>query len=464
MLYFSKTVLKQLAVCLLPVMLVLTTTIPSAWSDVPGRGTIQAAWLNVRSKPNRNAALVTSLKRGTTVKILEDLGPWLKIQHNQTTGYIRNRNRYVHVDEPPRSGKIAELKEKAREIDQKIKRHKTDLEAYVKKEAQLIEGLNQIDIAMHKARQQVDALSEKMDAVNQAIDENREAARILEQRIRENKQYASKRLVALYKLHMLGKMNVLGSADSMYEFLKTRRDIQFIYSHDMEMLENYLEDKDRLSKLTRRLNQEKEEKLALEKKLTHQISILETEKAKRERFLTDIRQKESLRKAALEDLKQAARALDQTIASLHVEPGDNMQHLHGDFSAQRGLLKMPVEGKIITRFGKYKNDRLNIVNFRSGINIAAERGEPVRAVYRGQVLYATWFKGYGNMIIIDHGNSYYTVYAHAQELFKKKGDYVETYEVIATVGDTASLTGTSLYFEVRHKGTPVNPVAWLNTG
>ena len=104
-------------------------------------------------------------------------------------------------------------------------------------------------------------------------------------------------------------------------------------------------------------------------------------------------------------------------------------------------------------------------NFRSGIDIQAERGEPVRAVFRGEVLFAQWFKGYGNMLIIDHGEKYYTVYAHAQELFKKQGDFVETNEVVATVGNTASLSNvTSLYFEVRHQGKPIDPLTWLITG
>ena len=126
---------------------------------------------------------------------------------------------------------------------------------------------------------------------------------------------------------------------------------------------------------------------------------------------------------------------------------------------------MPVSGKILTEFGKYKDEDLKIVNFRSGIDIQADRGEPVRAVFRGEVLFAQWFKGYGNMLIIDHGEKYYTVYAHAQELFKKQGDFVETNEVVATVGNTASLSNvTSLYFELRHQGKPVDPLAWLNTG
>lgn len=125
---------------------------------------------------------------------------------------------------------------------------------------------------------------------------------------------------------------------------------------------------------------------------------------------------------------------------------------------------MPVKGKIVYFFGPYKNNEFNVVNFRSGIVIQAERGEPIRAVFNGKVLYASWFKGYGNMIIIDHGDNYYTVYAHAEELFVSKGDMVENGEVIATVGDTGSLTGTNLHFEVRHHGKPIDPLKWIAKG
>ena len=122
---------------------------------------------------------------------------------------------------------------------------------------------------------------------------------------------------------------------------------------------------------------------------------------------------------------------------------------------------MPVKGKIISFYGPYKNTKFNVVNFRSGINIKADRGEPIRSVFAGITLYSRWFKGYGNMIIIDHGSNYYTVYAHVEELFKQKGDRVETSEVIATVGDTGSIYGSRLYFEVRNHGKPMDPLLWI---
>jgi septal ring factor EnvC (AmiA/AmiB activator) len=125
---------------------------------------------------------------------------------------------------------------------------------------------------------------------------------------------------------------------------------------------------------------------------------------------------------------------------------------------------MPVKGTIVTYFGAQKNPNFNTVSFQSGINIKADRGEPVRCVNGGRVIYARWFKGYGNMIIVDHGDNFYTLYAHVEEMFKNKNDVVDTGEVIATVGDTGSLKGPLLHFQVRHHGKPLDPLEWFSRG
>ena len=176
--------------------------------------------------------------------------------------------------------------------------------------------------------------------------------------------------------------------------------------------------------------------------------------------------KKSAQLAAIEALKRAARDLDEKIKNLNVGSSTASLEEHPavePFQAYKGLLKMPVKGKIVSLFGEFKNTRYQVLNFRSGIEIQTERGEPIKAVYAGKILYADWFKGYGNMIIIDHGGNYYTVYAHIEEAFKSTGDAVESGEVIATVGDTGSITGPKLYFEVRHHGKPLDPMQWLET-
>jgi len=123
-----------------------------------------------------------------------------------------------------------------------------------------------------------------------------------------------------------------------------------------------------------------------------------------------------------------------------------------------------VKGKIISKYGPSSTGDYKSFTFQKGIDIKVERGEPVKSVFKGEVMFAQWLKGYGNLMIIDHGDNYYTLYAHVEEIFKRKGETVKTGDVIATAGDTGSIKGMCLHFEVRHHGKPENPMKWLKKG
>jgi len=243
--------------------------------------------------------------------------------------------------------------------------------------------------------------------------------------------------------------------------------LEKILYQDEIVLETLQKNQNELSLVRRNLDAQKKKKNALEKRLNAKIQELTQKRQKRTQILKKIRNQKALTLAAIKSLKRSAEALNTTFSDFKKEnPGkqpyaDSSPHAFTDL---KGLLIMPVNGKIVELFGPYTNTEFNLVNFRSGINIRAERGEPILAVYKGRTLYASWFKGYGNMIIIDHGDHYYTLYAHAEELFKKKGDPVEAGEVIATVGDTGSMAKPGLHFEVRYHGKPIDPSPWINKG
>lgn len=427
-------------------------------------GTITATTLNVRGTPSLKAAKVAVLKKGDRIAIHDRVDGWLKISRQQVKGYVLDKEQYVHIESRSTPTGIEQLKKEAQSLDQKIESHKSELEQFKYQQTEILETLDQIDISSNTLKQQIDTLQQKTARINDTIRENQQAAQVLGNKIEEARNYASRRLIALYKLSLTGEMNVLGAADSVYAVLRTKKDIALICDHDTKILTGYLQNRARLMAIMDKLAAEQTEKASLGQTMRQQIDAMNGEKEKRRSILKDIRETESARRAALESLEKAARTLDQTIASLYKE-ADTDKQLEGTFPSLKGLLPMPVSGTIINEFGKYQDADFKIVNFRSGIDIRAERGEPVRAVFRGEVLFAQWFKGYGNMIIIDHGEKYYTVYAHTQELFKKKGDLVETNEVIATVGDTTYLSnGTVLYFELRHQGKPIDPLTWLDRG
>jgi murein hydrolase activator len=127
----------------------------------------------------------------------------------------------------------------------------------------------------------------------------------------------------------------------------------------------------------------------------------------------------------------------------------------------RGQLPWPTDGRVVAGFGRQVHPRFGTETFRRGVDIEADEGASIRAIYAGTVLYRGWLKGYGNLIILDHGAGYYTLYAHASELLVAEGDRVKTGQGIARVGETGSLEGPRLYFEVRYQGRPEDPEQWL---
>ncbi len=464
MLSVFQTILKHLIVHVLALFSAIVISAPG-WAQEES-GIIVSELLNVRKGPQRELPTIAVLKRDTKVRILEREEGWLKIAFDGKTGYVRDRAQYIKTTaspaEQPETQDREQLVKKSKAIDQQIQEHKAEVQEYSEKETEIINGLNDLDLTLNNAGQKVAALRLELDELEKQIAANDSATQKLIKEIQTTEKYINQRLVAIYKLNLLGEIHILASANSIFDFTSRKAAIEHILDYDETVIKKYTEDKKHLLELAPRLNQQRREKIDIEENLQQQIKMLSKKRGKRSELLDQIRNKKSLEMAAIDSLKQAAKALDQTIMSLHVEPKETPNKTGNKFDALKGLLNMPVKGKVVSFFGPYKNTKFNVMNFRSGIEIQAEKGEPIHAVSSGLVLFSGWFKSYGNMIIIDHGHNYYTVYAHAEELFKAKGDRVESKEVIATVGDSATFTGeANLYFEVRHHGKPMDPLVWL---
>lgn len=136
-------------------------------------------------------------------------------------------------------------------------------------------------------------------------------------------------------------------------------------------------------------------------------------------------------------------------------PGDSGSR---SFSALRGLLALPVRGELGGRFG---SPRAGGGITWKGLFIAAPTGEEVRAVAGGQVVYADWLRGFGNLLIIDHGENYLTLYANAESLLRRVGEAIRGGDPVATVGNSGGNPESGLYFEIRHEGKPFDPLPWV---
>ncbi len=371
------------------------------------------------------------------------------------------------VEIKDRQTQIEKYQNRQKNIRREIEKSRQEVETFTRQESDIIRRLEQVELDLDQSRKRAAALSREIERLDQEISNASAASEALRKRIKVNEDYVAKRLVAVYKMNWLGKIHLLASAETMHEFILRKAALEHILAYDDKIRSELVKNQAELETVLNRLEAHKAQKGELAAEHAGQIKLMAQERATRKSLLSDIRSQKTLELAAIDALTQSANELDSKIQSLTTkmageQPDNNFPQK--DFSDYKGLLIRPVEGKIISLFGPYKNPTYNITNFRSGIDIKAEKGEPIRSVFAGKVIYSNWFRGYGNMIIIDHGNNYYTVYAHLEETFKAKGDGVETGEVIATVGDTGSMVGTKLYFEVRHHGKPVDPLSWLKKG
>jgi septal ring factor EnvC (AmiA/AmiB activator) len=171
-------------------------------------------------------------------------------------------------------------------------------------------------------------------------------------------------------------------------------------------------------------------------------SILRSRAARENRTAEELRAAASRLEGAIERLPREARAF-------------------GGGGLQRGQVRRPVAGAIRLAFGRQVDPEFGTQTLRNGVEIEAPAGTPVHAVADGRVLFAGWFRGYGQMVIVDHGGDDLTVLGYLDALSVEKGDMVRAGQEIGTVGETGSLSGAGLYFEIRAAGKPVDPQSWL---
>ncbi len=440
-------------------------------------GIVKARQLNMRPGPETKNTPIMKIHKGARFKILKHLNGWLKICYKDKIGYVRNKEKYLKIiylnsmEKEDIFGKgnrnIGQVKSNTDGIDREIKERRARVISFTQKETDIIDSLNDVEHSLDKAGKQAAALRSELETLKKKIKAAEDEAASIEEGIKELEKFSSARLTALYKIERIGKINILASAESMYDFIQRKKALEKILEYDAYSQTKLSQEKIRLHSLLTDLNTRKGKIALLEKDYESQTNIMILKRDEKAGLLLMIRQKKSLELAAIESLRKAAKQLDITIKSFEEEVYHPLQvdnTAQKPFTVFKGLLQKPVKGSIISFFGEYRDLKYNIVRFRSGIDIRADKGEPVHSVYRGKVLYASWFKGYGNMIIVDHGYNYYTLYAHVEELFKAKGDSVESGEVIATVGDTGSMSGSKLHFEVRHHGKPEDPLKWIKQG
>ena len=281
----------------------------------------------------------------------------------------------------------------------------------------------------------------------------------------------SRRLRAMYKVHAQGgALPLLLSGDDPVARAVAVRHLTSLAALDARLIQEYRGTSDRLDDRRRREEARQRELADLKSDAQREQTDADRDAAKRRVLLARVRDERTYHERMVGELTEATRRLEAFISDLQakqrrlarVPPPKGAAVPPGvGFGTLRGRLPWPTEGRIIAAFGAQVHPRFGTRTFRNGVDIEANEGKDVAAVFGGHVVYTGWFKGYGNLIILDHDNEYYTLYAHMADIGVKEGDDVRQGQRIGTVGDTGSLDGPRLYFEVRYQGKPQDPEQWL---
>lgn len=361
---------------------------------------------------------------------------------------------------------VISRKEKLSDIDKKIKKEREKITQAEKKELSTVNQLNTIDKKLSKNRDDLSRLNRKSKNLEEDMLTTNNQLEQINQDIAQRKKLFNKRIVALYKYQRSGGiLRTIFSSDSYLDLSQRTTFIGMILDHDIQLIHQFLEHVSLTIEKKKTLleNQKSLEKVRasiLEKK-----SQISDQKREKSTLLKKIRNEKNTYLAAVKELEKSSLELQSLIERLEEEltmgKGQFIPEKGKGFATLKGKLLFPASGKIISRYGNQVDSQLNTVTFQKGIEISTEHGKEIKAIYEGKVLYADWFKGYGNIVILDHGDSYYSLYAHLSKILARVGDRIEAGEVIALSGDTGSLKGPSLYFELRHHGKPLNPLNWL---
>jgi len=344
-----------------------------------------------------------------------------------------------------------------------------------KREASILVELEDTEKRLAEKRRQIGTLDARVKKAQADVSGLQGEIGRLEVQRRGQEETLGRRLRLLYKLQSQGGVLplVLSGEDPVAQAIRLRH-LTTLATVDARAIREYRSTSEGLADRKVRVETRRVELASLRSQAEEERAEADREASRRRSLLAKVRDERASHERLVGELSEATRRLEAFIRDLQLKqrraaarpPSAPTRPAPGDtggpgLAGVRGRLSWPAEGKVVGEYGAQVHPRFGTKTFRNGIDIEVAEGTDIKAVYPGHVVYTGWFRGYGNLIIVDHGGEYYTLYAHAADIKVAEGEDVRQGQNIGTVGDTGSLQGPRLYFEVRHQGKPQDPAQWL---
>ncbi len=312
---------------------------------------------------------------------------------------------------------------------------------------------------MGELLKKIDQIQKGLQQQNRELEQLNQEKTGLQEALLQQEQALATHLRVAYRQGRQSQLQLLLNQESPERLSRLLGYHQRLLQSQRDRLDRYLATLDRLDALEPHILARRDALAENRQALEQQRKTLTSHQTRRQQTLAQLNASLNDKDAELRQMQEDRDRLQQLLTRVTQSLGN--QPLPGEgasFSSRKGKLLWPAQGRVVSRFG---SPRLGSQLPRNGMLIGAGAGEPVLAVHHGRIVFADYFRGHGLLIIIDHGEGYLSLYAHNQSLFKATGDWVKAGEAIASVGNSGGQEQAGLYFEIRHRGQPTDPVAWL---
>lgn len=353
------------------------------------------------------------------------------------------------------------LSEEKKELDilkKRLNRANKKLSSVHKKEASLLQTLSQMEDRLKVRERELEIFKWNIEINKRKIGKLEALISKTENNIQLQKQALSKWLRIVYKEGKEYPVRVLFSSKNISDLLQRVKYMQLVAEYDTSLFKSYETKLEKLLKDKNALLKVRNNLMLLMKDSEIKKKEISEEGQKKRLFLARLKKEKKLGLRIQEELQNSSKVLNQIISSQEekLKEGESF-----NLEDHKGRLSLPVKGKILNRFGKKRDKRYDSYVVLNGINIRTSKNTPVRSVYSGKVLYTGQVDGYGNLIIVGHGDKYHTVYGHLNKIITAPGKSIRKGQIIGKSGDTGSIVGDSLYFELRKDGKAINPSGWF---
>jgi septal ring factor EnvC (AmiA/AmiB activator) len=334
------------------------------------------------------------------------------------------------------------------------------------KETKVLKQLNAIDSELQLKERLLSGLSRKEKRLSADLERTRQILETERVRLEKRREVLRRRMRNIYKEGERPGLQVLLGATSAVDLVRRFDWLLLVAAQDEMLCSAILESVDRVRIAEEELTAKMADVHSVRRESEEEKANLVLKRDERGVLLRSVQTQRQDHEKVVGELEEAEKEIQRIIAELEDKAKAVVGELPAqgtDFAAAKGRLLWPVEGKVTRWFGLQKDKRFGTSTFNGGIDIRAERRADVRAAHSGRADYVDWLPGYGQCIILNHGGGYFTLYAHTSAVFVTAGDLVRAGDVIASVGETGSLHGPVLHFEIRKDAEPINPAPWLRS-